>query len=79
MHGLRTQFDIGSQVIIITTVVLFIAAIFTKGLTHDLLLEAAVLLVSIKLVIMAYKNKAAADSINIKLDQISKKLDQVSQ
>jgi hypothetical protein len=28
---------------------------------------------------MAYKNKAAADSINIKLDQISEKLAQVSQ
>ncbi len=37
--------------------VLFIAALFTKGLTHELLLESAVFLVSVKLILMAYSNK----------------------
>jgi hypothetical protein len=39
-------------------VAFFVTALFVKGFTHDLLLEAGVLLVSIKLIMMAYKNKA---------------------
>ncbi len=49
-------FDIGSLIIIIVTFVLFIVALFTKGFTHDLLLEAGVFLVSAKLIMMGYKN-----------------------
>ncbi len=53
------HFDIGSLVIIAITFVLFAAALLTKGFTHDLLLEAAVFLVSVKLIVMAYKNSMA--------------------
>ena len=47
------HFDVGSVFVIIITFVLFALALFTKGFTHDLLLEAGVFLVSVKLIIMA--------------------------
>ena len=51
------HFDKGSIIVIVITFILFTAALFTKGLTHDLLLEGGVFLVSVKLIMMAYKNK----------------------
>jgi hypothetical protein len=51
-----------------------VSAVFTKGFTHDLLLEAAVFLVSVKLIVMAYKNIGATDSLHKKLDEIYKKV-----
>lgn len=50
-------FDRGSIIVILITFILFTAALFVKGFTHDLLLEAGVFLVSVKLIMMAYKNK----------------------
>ena len=64
------RFDLGSRLVIIVTFVLFIAAVLTKGMTHDLLLEAAVFLVSVKLILMAYRNNEAIEAINTKLDNI---------
>ena len=52
--------DATSLAVIGITLALFIVALFTKGLTHDILLEAAVFLISVKLIIMAYKNAIAA-------------------
>ena len=64
---MNKNFDTGSLVIIVLTFVLFVVALFMKGLTKDLLLEAGVLLVSIKLIVMAYKtsvtNKEIADEL----------------
>ena len=62
--------DAGSWVTIGITLVLFVVALFVKGLTHDLLLEAGVFLVSVKLVIVGYKNGIAADEIRSELQQI---------
>jgi hypothetical protein len=45
--------DRGSLAVMAITLVLFIAALFTKGLTHDLFLEAGVFLVSVKLILQA--------------------------
>mgnify|MGYP001544698448 FL=1 len=53
---MRKYFDTGAIVVIIITFILFGVALFTKGWTHDLLLEAGVLLVSIKLIMMTYRN-----------------------
>ena len=61
-----------SFAVIILTFVLFVAALFTKGWTHDLLLEAGVFLVSVKLIIMSFKNTVAVEAIENKLDQILK-------
>ena len=57
------HFDMGSLVIISITCILFTIALFTKGFTHDLLLEAGVLLVSAKLIVMAYKHSVASKEI----------------
>jgi protein-S-isoprenylcysteine O-methyltransferase Ste14 len=70
MLELRKRIDPWSQLVIVTTLVLFIAAVVTKGMTHDILLEAAVFLVSVKLILMAYRNNEAIEAINQKLDKI---------
>ncbi len=70
-------FDTGSLLVIFATLVLFIAALFVKGFTHDLLLEAAVFLVSIKLIMNAYKNIQATNSLHKKLDKIYQKLEEL--
>jgi hypothetical protein len=53
MANFRKRFDPGSLLVIVITFILFVAALFTKGFTHDLLLEAGVFLVSVKLIIMS--------------------------
>lgn len=60
---MRKHFDTGSMIVIIITFVLFIMALFTKGFTQDLLLEAGVFLVSMKLIMMAYYNSVYIKSI----------------
>ena len=56
------------------TLGLFIAALFTKGLSHDLFLEAGVFLVSVKVIIMAYRNSVSVGHLDKKLDTILAKL-----
>jgi hypothetical protein len=67
---MRKHFDVGSLVIIIMTAVLFVVALFVKGLTKDLLLEAGVLLVSVKLIVNAYKASLANQAIARELKEI---------
>ena len=67
MTSLRQHFDAGSLLIIVITFVLFVAALYFTGFTHDLLLEAGVFLVSVKLIVMSYKNKVASDSLHQEL------------
>ena len=50
--------------------VLFTLALVTKGMTHDLLLEAAVFLVSVKLMLMAHRNSVQARALDAKMDRI---------
>ncbi len=52
----KKYLDIGSFVVIIITLILFVFALYVKGHTHDILLEAGVFLVSVKLIIKTYKN-----------------------
>ena len=60
---MRKHFDTGSMIVIIVTFLLFIMALFAKGLTQDLLLEAGVFLVSVKLIMMTYHNSVFIKSI----------------
>jgi hypothetical protein len=64
------HFDFGSIVVIVITLVLFVVALFTKGFTHDLLLEAGVFLVSVKLILMAYHNSVTTKTILKELEDI---------
>ena len=60
--------------IIAITIILFVVALFVKGLTKDLLLEAGVLLVSIKLILMNYKSNMQNKKILEELVDIKKSL-----
>jgi hypothetical protein len=62
--------DLGSLLIAAITLCLFIAALFVKGFSHDLFLEAGVFLVSIKIIIMAYRNSVSIGRLDRKLDAI---------
>ncbi len=64
------HFDLGTLVVIAVTFVLFGVALFFTGLTHDLLLEVGVFLVSVKLIIMGYKNSRSAEQIEQELAEI---------
>lgn len=70
--------DVSSYVTVGITLVLFVVALFVKGLTHDLLLEAGVFLVSAKLVIMGYKNGLATEELKDELGRIRKILESQS-
>jgi hypothetical protein len=67
---MRKHFDLWSIVVIGLTLILFIVALFLTGLTHELLLEAGVFLVSVKLILMSYKNSVLAVETEDRLDQI---------
>lgn len=68
-------FGLTSIIVIIITFVLFAMALFFTGFTHDLLLEAGVFLVSVKLIIMAYKSHVESEYIHRELKQIKDLLD----
>ena len=63
---MRKHFDAGTMLVITLTAALFVTALFVKGFTHDLLLEAGVLLVSVKLIMVSYQNKA--NYVDVKAD-----------
>lgn len=71
---MNKSIDRGSLLVAAITLGLFIAALFTKGLSHDLFLEAGVFLVSVKLIIMAYRNSVSVGQLDRKLDTILSKL-----
>ena len=56
LDKIKEHFDAGSLAVIAVTFLLFAIALFVKGFTHDLLLEAGVFLVSLKLIMMGYRN-----------------------
>ena len=68
MH--KEKLDLGSTLVIAVTIGLFILAIFVKGISKDLLLEAGVLMVSIKLIMMSFKNASESHAIRQDLDRI---------
>jgi len=71
--------DTASALTITTTLLLFGIALFTKGLTHDLLLEAGVFLVSVKLVLAGYKSAQAAEAVQTRLTRIEGSLTRMEQ
>ena len=64
------NFDLASIIVIVVTFVLFAIALFVKGFVKDLLLEAGVLLVSIKLIMMAHKNNMANQEVLQKIQDV---------
>jgi hypothetical protein len=70
------HFDTWSLIVIATTFILFVMALFFTGFTHDLLLEAGVFLVSVKLIQMAYRSSVSSEKIETKLQDIKKILEE---
>ena len=68
------KLDNGSLGVMGITAVLFVIALFMKGVTHDLLLETGVFLVSVKLMIMAYKNRQNHEQTHRMLSEIRDRL-----
>ena len=66
--------DHQSAIVIILTAVLFAAALFVKGFTHDLFIETGVLLVSVKLILLAQKNARAEENLTQHLLRIEELL-----
>jgi hypothetical protein len=67
---MRKHFDFWSIMVICLTLVLFVMALLIQGFTHDVLLEAGVFLVSVKLILMSHKNSVLAIETENRLDQI---------
>jgi hypothetical protein len=74
MRDARGFLDPASVVVIALTLVLFVLALFEKGLTHDMLLEAGVFLVSAKLILMSYKQGVASGRADARLSRIEEML-----
>ena len=74
---MKNHVDIGSYVVIVITFILFAIALFFKGITHDLLLEAGVFLVSVKLVMMSYKNNEFTKHLDDELHEIKDILNKI--
>lgn len=71
------HFDRGSLLVIVITFVLFTMALFFTGFTHDLLLEAGVFLVSLKLIIMSYKSSVSSLRVHQELEEIKSLLHEI--
>jgi hypothetical protein len=74
---MKKYIDTGNFLVIALTMILFVIALFVKGFTHDLLLEAGVLLVSIKLILMNYKSKESNQVLLEKLNEMKQTLDEI--
>ncbi len=76
---MKKYFDRGTILVIVITFLLFTVALFVKGFTHTLLLEAGVLLVSIKLIMMAYRNSYNYNDLKKELSEIRRLLEEKNQ
>ena len=56
MSLIKNSIAFGNYFVIALTIILFAISLFVNGITHDLFIESGVLLVSIKLIMMNYKN-----------------------
>jgi len=70
MSKLREHFDLPSIFVIVATIILFVMALYIKGLTHEMLLEGAVFLISVKLILASYKNSVTIKRLESKLDDL---------
>lgn len=76
MDMLKKHLDLASFIVITATFVLFAAALFVKGLTHDLFLEVGVFLVSVKLIISSFKLASTARDLEEKIERNSKLIEE---
>ena len=66
--------DPWTMIVIVVSFGLFALALFVKGFGHEMLLEAGVFLVSVKLILMAKKNTDTESRLEEHLTQIKELL-----
>jgi len=71
MKKLTEHLDSGSIIVMSVTLLLFILALFVKGIGHDILLEAGVFLVSLKLMIATYRISVDTRRLEKKIDALT--------
>jgi hypothetical protein len=71
---MKKIYNWGNALVIGLTFVLFAIALFVTGFTKGLLLEAGVLLVSVKIILMNIKNSETNRIILEKLEKLEEKL-----
>ena len=69
---LRERLDMGSMAIIFITFTLFVVSLFQKGLTHEILIDTGIFLVSVKLIVMSFRNNLYMKDLNQQLEEIKK-------
>lgn len=74
MTPMNKNFDLANTITILLTVILFAIALFATGFTKDLLLEAGILLVSVKIILTGAANRDSNKEIIKKLNEINEKL-----
>ncbi|MBN2164801.1 MAG: hypothetical protein JW717_00825 [Marinilabiliaceae bacterium] len=74
---MKKYLSLADIIVITITFLLFVIALFTKGFTHNLLLEAGVLLVSVKIIMMSYKTNQSNKTILNELEDIKKTLQEL--
>ena len=62
----------GSMAIIVITFTLFVVSLFQKGLTHEILVDTGIFLVSVKLIVMSFRNNLYMKDLNQQLEEIKK-------
>ena len=62
----------GSMAVIVITFTLFVVSLFQKGLTHEILVDTGIFLVSVKLIVMSFKNNLYMKDLNQQLEEIRK-------
>ncbi|OGW97114.1 MAG: hypothetical protein A2Y04_02515 [Omnitrophica WOR_2 bacterium GWC2_45_7] len=72
---MNRYFDGESLVVMAITLGLFVTALFVKGFTHDLLLEAGIFLISVKIIMAGYRNHRDMSEIKARLDELKKMME----
>jgi hypothetical protein len=67
---MKKYLSLADLVVISLTLILFLLALFTQGFTHDLFLEAGVLLISVKIIMMNYKLVLSSRQIMDELNDV---------
>ena len=75
---MNPHLDAASRIVIGLTFGLFAASLFVHGLTHDVFLEAGVLLVSIKLILATRRIDQHMAILNDRIGQVQATLDRAA-
>jgi hypothetical protein len=72
---MKKYFEFWNVSVIAITFILFVVALYSTGFTKNLLLEAGVFLVSIKIIMMSHRHSLSNREILKKMDEIIEKIE----